>query len=234
MPGVWHDDGFAPTRATATVAAVPVVHLDPVHLATTSDRYSGAGHPMRAVTRSIAFEGTWDDDRSTLVQGIFDDLAPDWTATRDGPGRALPLLDALDRGGVAGGTAIDLGSGTGLVSGHLQEHFDRVVEVDLSFEMLRHAIADSPRVNADAARLPLPTGVADALVLMNMFLFPVEVARCLAPSGAIVWVNSRAEDTPIHLSADEVLESLTTAGTGDWSGVASRAGEGSWCVLRRC
>jgi hypothetical protein len=48
-----------------------------------------------------------------------------------------------------------------------------------------------------------------------------------------VWVNSRAEDTPIHLTADEVIDSLTAAGTGSWSGMASRAGEGSWCVLRR-
>ena len=234
MTGVWHDDGFAPTRTTATVTAVPVVHLEPVHPVATSDRYSGSEHPMREVTRTIAFKGTWGDDRSSLVRGIFDGLAPDWTATRDGPGRALPLLDALDRGGVAGGTAIDLGSGTGLVTGHLMERFDRVVAVDLSFEMLRHTIADTPQVNADASRLPLPIGVADALVLMNMFLFPVEVARCLTPTGALVWVNSRAEDTPIHLTADEVLESLTAAGTGEWSGVASRAGEGSWCVLRRC
>ena len=189
---------------------------------------------MREVTRTIAFEGTWDADRSSLVRGIFDDLAADWTATRGDPERALPLLDALDRGGVAGGTVIELGSGTGLVSDHLMERFDRVVAVDLSFEMLRHGVTDAPQVNADAARLPLLTGVADALVLMNMFLFPAEMARCLAPWGALVWVNSRAEDTPIHLTADEVLESLTAAGTGEWSGVASRAGEGSWCVLRRC
>jgi SAM-dependent methyltransferase len=212
---------------------VGIEHLDPIHPVTTSDRYSGSDHPMRAVTRAIAFEGIWDGDRSALVQGIFDGLAPEWTATRDGPGRALPLLDALDRGAVTGETVIELGSGTGLVSRHLQERFGRVVSVDLSFEMLRHGIAETPQVNADAAHLPLPTGVADALVLMNMFLFPAEVARCLAPSGALVWVNSRAEDTPIHLTADEVVDSLTAAGTGSWSGMASRAGEGSWCVLRR-
>ncbi|MDP6648613.1 MAG: methyltransferase domain-containing protein [Acidimicrobiales bacterium] len=213
---------------------MPIIHLEATHPVVASDRYSGAGHPMREVTRTIAFEGTWDADRSSLVRGIFDGLAAEWTATRGAPERALPLLDALDRGGVAGGTVIELGSGTGLVSDHLMERFDRVVAVDLSFEMLRHGVTDAPQVNADAAHLPLLTGVADALVLMNMFLFPAETARCLAPRGALVWVNSRAEDTPIHLTADEVLESLTAAGTGEWSGVASRAGEGSWCVLRRC
>ena len=234
MSGSLARPGLHPDPVTATVTKVPIVHLEPVHPVATSDRYSGAGHPMREVTRTIAFEGTWDDDRSSLVRGIFDGLAAEWTATRDTPGRALPLLDALDRGGVAGGTAVELGSGTGLATGHLAERFDRVLPIDLSFEMLRHAVADTTQVNADASRLPLPGGVADALVLMNMFLFPLEVARCLAPTGALVWVNSRAEATPIHLPAAEVLESLTATGTGEWSGVASRAGEGSWCVLRRC
>ena len=127
MSGSLARPGLHPDPVTATVTKVPIVHLEPVHPVATSDRYSGAGHPMREVTRTIAFEGTWDDDRSSLVRGIFDGLAAEWTATRDTPGRALPLLDALDRGGVAGGTAVELGSGTGLATGHLAERFDRVV-----------------------------------------------------------------------------------------------------------
>jgi SAM-dependent methyltransferase len=212
---------------------VGVEHLDPVHPVATSDRYSGSNHPMRAVTRSIAFEDGWGPERAEFVRGVFDGLAEEWSATRGGPGRTLQLGDALDRGGVGGGTAVELGSGTGLVSHLLAQHFDRVVAVDLSLEMLRHAVDDAPAVNADAARLPLPDGVADALVLMNMFLFPTEVDRCLAPDGALVWVSSRAEDTPIHLAPEELVRALAEAGCGDWSGTACRAGEGSWCVLRR-
>jgi hypothetical protein len=35
--------------------------------------------------------------------------------------------------------------------------------------------------------------------------------------------------TPIHLSPDDLLAGLP----GAWTGVASQAGEGTWCVLRR-
>jgi len=66
-------------------------------------------------------------------------------------------------------------------------------------------------------------------VLINAFLFPVEVDRVLAPGGLVVWVNSSGESTPIHLTAEEVVEVLP----GDWDGVAARAGVGTWCVLHR-
>lgn len=36
-------------------------------------------------------------------------------------------------------------------------------------------------------------------------------------------------ETPIHLRTEEVAAVLP----GEWRGVASRAGQGSWCVLRR-
>jgi hypothetical protein len=87
----------------------------------------------------------------------------------------------------------------------------------------------APRVQADAAHLPLPSGVCDALVLVNMLLFPAEVDRVVAADGVVVWVNSLAERTPIHLPAEEVAAILP----GGWTGVGSRAGGGSWCVLRR-
>ena len=70
---------------------------------------------------------------------------------------------------------------------------------------------------------------AAAIVLINAFLFPAEVARVLAPGGAIVWVNSSGERTPIYLSPEDLLKALP----GEWTGIASRAGEGHWCVLRR-
>jgi ubiquinone/menaquinone biosynthesis C-methylase UbiE len=85
------------------------------------------------------------------------------------------------------------------------------------------------RVQADAAQLPVHDGAFDAVVLINMFLFPAEVARVLAPGGAVVWVNSSGPTTPIHLTAAEVDAALP----GNWDGVASHAGAGEWCVLRR-
>jgi hypothetical protein len=66
-------------------------------------------------------------------------------------------------------------------------------------------------------------------VLINAFLFPAEVDRVLSGGGVVVWVNSSGEQTPIYLSTDDLLAALP----GKWTGIASRAGEGHWCVLRR-
>ena len=77
--------------------------------------------------------------------------------------------------------------------------------------------------------LPLRDSCAAAVVLINAFLFPAEVDRILARDGAVVWVNSSGEQTPIFLSAEDLLTALP----GTWMGTASQAGEGTWCVLRR-
>ena len=70
---------------------------------------------------------------------------------------------------------------------------------------------------------------ASAVVLINAFLFPEEVVRVLAPTGVIVWVNSSGEQTPIYLSPEDLVAALP----GEWTAVASRAGPGHWCVVRR-
>lgn len=77
--------------------------------------------------------------------------------------------------------------------------------------------------------LPLRDASAAAIVLVNAFLFPEEVARVLATEGVLVWVNSSGEQTPIYLPIEEIVTTLP----GRWSAVASRAGEGVWGVLRR-
>src|SRR3954453_4114154 len=95
------------------------------------------GHPMRAVTRSVAFEpGWWTPARAAEVASFFDDLAPEWTS-RDVPGREAPLLDALDRGLAAAPPAdrrscVDVGAGTGLYSRHLTDRFPVLVTLDIS------------------------------------------------------------------------------------------------------
>jgi SAM-dependent methyltransferase len=214
------------------ITTLDAVHPDP-------DELAGEGndaHPMRQVTRQVAFEpGGWTPERAAKVAALFDELAPEWH-TRLSPGRMLSLTDALERGGVGAAVAasarplvVEVGSGTGFGTPYLVERYGRVVAVDLSWEMLRHAGRATPRIQADAARLPLADGAATVLVLLNMLLFPAEVDRVVAPPGLLVWVNSLAERTPIHLPADEVAAALP----GRWEGVASRAAGGSWCVLHR-
>ena len=206
-----------------------VTYLDPVHPVDVSDHYGGQDHPMRVVTREVAFDNTWDAERRATVRSIFDGLAEEWAATRSNPERMIPLEDALCRGEVHGTTALELGAGTGIATQVLQQHFSTVATVDLSPEMLFRAPEAALRVCADAQQLPFANDTADVLVLMNMLLFPAEVDRCLAPGGALVWVNSRSGDTPIHLPAEDVVAALP----GHWQGVASYSGTASWCVARR-
>lgn len=192
----------------------------------------GADHPMRRVTRAVAFEpGGWTPERRAEVVELFDSLAGEWH-TKGGPGREAPLRDALDRGLSAAPAAerhlaVDIGSGTGLSSGVLAARFPVLVAVDISGEMLRNTPPrPALRVQADASVLPMADRSVDVLVLANAFLFGTEVERALAPDGVVVWTNSRGAQTPIHLTTEEVDRALV----GDWDGVASRAGWGTWSV----
>ena len=185
-------------------------------------------HPMRAVTRQIAFEPSgWTPERKAKVAELFDALASSWH-TREAATEHDAVTDALDRGGpFAPGPCLELGSGTGAFTSRLRSALGTVVSVDLAAEMLRRGAG--PRVQADSAALPFPDGAATTVVLINMFLFPAEVDRVLAPDGAVVWVSVLADRTPIYLSAEDVQQALP----GDWAGAAADAGWGSWAVFRR-
>jgi SAM-dependent methyltransferase len=207
-----------------------VLHLEPM----SAEPPSGPGpvdHPMRQVTRQIAFEpGGWTPERAAKVRDLFDGLAPEWQ-NRTADAWIEPLADALQRGGlVPPGVWVEVGSGTGRLSGYLAQRCGRLLAVELSGEMLRRAPADvGHRVRADGARLPLPAASVDAMVLVNAFLFPSEARRVLSPGGAVIWVSSRGPETPIYLSAEEVGQAL---GPG-WDGIASAAAGGTWSVFRR-
>ena len=192
---------------------------------------AGPDHPMRKVTRQVAFEPDgWTPERAEKVTLLFDTMAPQWQE-RTTEERRAPLRDALARGNVkVGGVCIEIGSGTGSSSPDLVRHFDTVLALDLSREMLRHA-PDRPahRVQADATRIPVADGGADCLVLVNALLFPKGMARALRPGGTLVWVNSLGDRTPIHLPAGDVEKAMP----GEWEGVAAEAGWGTWCALRR-
>jgi len=190
---------------------------------------------MRIATRRAAGldERGWTGELRSQVEDYFDGIAGEWH-TRITPQRTAVVTDALSRGldtlEVPDGPAVEVGSGIGTYSSLLVERFATVVAIDLSLAMLKLApIGPALRVQADGARLPLRNASAAAVVLINAFLFPAEVDRVLSPSGALVWVNSSGEQTPIYLSVDDLVARLP----GEWTGTSSRAGEGHWCVLRR-
>ncbi|HEX2240371.1 MAG TPA: class I SAM-dependent methyltransferase [Actinomycetota bacterium] len=189
----------------------------------------GADHPMRRVTREVALGEGWTPEIAADVGALFDQLAGEWH-TRDKPDRYLSIADALERGGpFAEGLAVELGSGTGMTTRMFAERFPLLVAVDLSMEMLRLAPHDTPRIRADGSRLPFADDSVSTLLLVNMLLFPQEVDRVLRRDGALVWVNTAGEHTPIYLSAEDVDSALP----GDWDVVTAAGGRGSWSVARR-
>lgn len=193
----------------------------------------GTGHLMRDITELVATDAaSWTPELAGRVAGFFDDRAQEWAAHRSE--RSDVLIDALDRGVGRGtetltGPVVELGAGTGAGTRVLAEHADHVVAGDLAGAMLGHLPATlADRVQLDASALPFADRSIGTLVCVNMLLFADEVRRVLAPGGALVWVNSIGERTPIHLSADAVAAAL-----GDGVTVtASRCGWGTWAVAR--
>jgi hypothetical protein len=218
-------------RPGSDVTATDLVRLEQVLLPSSGMAQPPEGYTtLQEVTREIAFESGWSEGRSERIRDLFDALAPEW-ASRGGPDRALPLQDALDRGGLPdGGLCVEAGSGTSTHTPALAAHFGRVISFDLSAGMLAHAAPGlSVLMRADSAALPFRAGSVPVIVCVNMFLFPAEVDRVLTEDGALVFASTGGQFTPIYLSAEDVLAALP----GSWSGVSSIAGHGTWTVARR-
>jgi SAM-dependent methyltransferase len=192
--------------------------------------WGDAARPMRELTRAIALDrDAWTPERAAQIAAMFDSLASDWRG-RDVPERHEALADALARGGpFSSGLCIEVGSGTGNATGDLRSAFHDVVSLELSAEMLRRSSVVGRQIQADAAALPLRTGSAAVVALINMFLFPAEVARVLVDDGVLLWVSTNGEQTPIYLPPAEVLNALP----GTWQGITSQAGWGTWLTARR-
>lgn len=198
--------------------------------ASTPEQFAGPDHPMRRLTRTMAFGEAWTDADAVRVTEIFDGMASAWSEEHVDPTKAAPVEDALDRGRVpVDGAWLEVGSGTGAGARVLAPRAGSLVCTDLSEQMLIHAPDLAPRVRADAATLPFGDDRFDAIVLINMLLFPTEVDRLLRQDGVVVWINTLGDQTPIHLPPADVLEALP----GSWSGITAHAGTGFWLTARR-
>jgi SAM-dependent methyltransferase len=209
-----------------------VIERLPDHPSTVEpEPFAGPDHPIRRRTRAVAAGEPWTTDNARRMAELFDSMAPEWAERDVDDTKAAPVLDALDRGAVPiDGDWLELGSGTGAGTRLLCGAVGSFVATDLSAEMLTHAPGElAPRVRADASKLPFRDRSFDAVLMINMLLFPHEVDRILRPGGAVVWVNTLGDQTPIHLPPDDVVTALP----GDWVGLTARAGTGFWLTAQR-
>lgn len=205
--------------------------LPPAEGATEPEPFAGPDHPMRVVTREMAFGGRWTSDHATFVRDAFNGLAPLWSEAHVNPIKRASIQDAFHRVDLpTAGRWLELGSGTGAGTQVLAGIVDEVIAFDISSGMLAEAPSDlAPRIRGDASSLPFAANSMDAVLMVNMILFPYEVDRVLRPDGAVLWVNTLGDQTPIHLPPGDVAEALP----GDWAGSTARAGTGFWAALTR-
>lgn len=191
----------------------------------------GVAQGQERARRLAVRPGTWDRQEAAGMRARFDEAAGSWDADRGGYRRPV-LADALARGGpFPPGRAVEIASGTGVLTPLIQAVWPAAISVDLSHGMLTRAPAGH-RIQADAARLPLASGSADAVVIGDGPLFAAEVARIMAEGAVLVWSNALGRDAPFFVPT-EILAGAMAAATGQaWDAAESQAHWGTWAVLR--
>lgn len=182
--------------------------------------------------RRIALRpGTWTREEAAGLRAEFDQAAAGWNGDRGGY-RPPVLADALARGGpFRGNRAVEIASGTGLLTPLIRAVWPEVIAVDLSFGMLSRS-AERWRIQADASRLPLADGCADAVVLGDGPLFAAEVARVLVPGAPLIVSNALGDGAPFRVPAGELVAAMTAVTSRPWDALQSEAHWGIWTILR--
>ena len=170
----------------------------------------------------------------------FDAVAPKWNTMRM-PDSLAPFEAALAAVEPAPQRALDLGTGTGAGARAVAERFPdaEVVGADLSERMLAEARAGLPaelagRVRferADASALPFGDGAFQLVTLSNMIPFFDELARVLAPGGAIVFAYSGGAGTPIYVPPERLRDALQRRGFTEFA--EFQAGRGTAFLARK-
>ena len=183
---------------------------------------AGAAENQRFAEDVALSRQPWTRDRAREIAAHFDELAASWEAER-GSYRRPPMADALARGRPwPSGLCVEVGAGTGLLTPLLADVWDPVLCVDLSWEMLRRS-RHGLRVRADAARLPVPEGVAVAVAVGDAPLFAAEVVRVLARDGVVVWSNALGRGAPLHVPTATLVAAMSAASGGAGPGTPSKA-----------
>jgi ubiquinone/menaquinone biosynthesis C-methylase UbiE len=169
----------------------------------------------RLVTRVVVRAPfLWRLFRSRMTRN-FDQLAPEWEATRVSRERLTPMIAALDATG-APTRALDVGTGSGAVARLISERWPsaEVTGVDVSPGMIEEARRlGSERYDVgDASALPYDDAAFDLVTLNNMIPFFDELARVTAPGGYLAVAYSMGPKTPIWVPLERVRDELQRRG----------------------
>lgn len=156
-------------------------------------------------------------DRETIVQEAFARQAAAYarSALQRDPARLRRLLDFLEAR--AGGAALDVACGPGIVTGALVERGLLAVGVDLTAEMIRRAAGTGAGLyaRADAARLPFRDRVFDVALCRTSFHHVTdpgsvlrEMARVTRRRGLVVVEDMIAPSDPAQREYQETIERL--------------------------
>lgn len=175
-----------------------------------------------------------------LVRWEFDRAAPRWDQMRS-PGAFGPYEAALEALEAPPRHALDLGTGTGRGAFAIATRFPEaeVVGADIADEMLSEArrltsaeLADRVRFEAaDGAALPYEDGAFDLVALGNMIPFFDELARVVAPGGAVLVSFSAGPQTPIYVPPERLRSELARRGFADFADFS--AGNGTALLARK-
>ena len=169
----------------------------------------------------------------------FGRLAPDWNRII-GPDHLGALDAALDAVEPPPKRVLDLGTGTGVAAVAVARRWPEaeVVGIDLAAPMVEEARRTLPadvagRVRfevADAHRLQVEDGAYDLMTLANAIPFFDELARVVAPGGAIVFSFSGGAETPIYVPFERLRRELGARGFSHFAEFS--AGRGTALLAR--
>jgi ubiquinone/menaquinone biosynthesis C-methylase UbiE len=141
---------------------------------------------------------------SVMSPSVFDAAATQYDAAR--PSYPDALLNELEAGTgpLAGRIVLDWGAGTGIASRQLAARGATVASLDIGEQMLRMALARSPRsccLLADGNQMPIRSASADLTTFAQSWHWfepqaaTAEVARVLKPGGfwAAWWNRAKAD-----------------------------------------
>ncbi|MCW2962828.1 MAG: Methyltransferase type 11 [Actinomycetia bacterium] len=145
----------------------------------------------------------------------FDQLAPEWDATRVSRDRLVAMIAALDATDTPE-RALDVGTGTGAVARLIGERWPsaEVTGVDVSPGMIAEArrLGQERYDVGDASALPYDDASFDLVTLNNMIPFFDELARVTAVGGYLAIAYSMGPNTPIWVPLERVRDELQRRG----------------------